>query len=232
MYYLHCLKCESTKSWNLCKTSFEALLCSGLIVVVRPRSPEQLYAAHPHFKSAEPHICCPRAVLQHLTRERFQHTSCIEPVMKMLYDWGWRSGNYINVSIELLERQEDKHWFLIVDKEVARARGILLWMYLCGDYIWTYLIINIPDPQNNQRRVRLRMLLIEFVFSGAWHYCDGGDLGAMVYVGYHQILYLPPQHTQYTSQPGVQDTKHKNNSDKCWPQHQKAHHHHLLLIFW
>ena len=131
--------------------------------------------------------------------------------MKMLYDWGWRSRNYINVSIELLERQEDKHWFLIVDKEADRGLGILLCIYV--GIIFELYLINIPDPQNNQRRVRLRMLLIEFVFSGAWHYCDGGDLGAMVYVGYHQILYLPP--AQYTSQPGGQDTEHKNNSDKC-----------------
>ena len=57
--------------------------------------------------------------------------------MKMLYDWGWRSRNYISVSIDLLERQEDKHWFLIVDKEADRALAGDTVMYLCGDYIWT-----------------------------------------------------------------------------------------------
>ena len=70
--------------------------------------------------------------------------------MKMLYDWGWRSRNYINVSIELLERQEDKHWFLIVDKEADRAQGILSCIYV--GIIFELYLTNIPDPQNNQRR--------------------------------------------------------------------------------
>ena len=70
--------------------------------------------------------------------------------MKMLYDWGWRSRNYISVSIDLLERQEDKHWFLIVDKEADRAQGILLCIYV--GIIFELYLINIPDPQNNQRR--------------------------------------------------------------------------------
>ena len=65
--------------------------------------------------------------------------------MKMLYDWGWRSRNYINVSIELLERQEDKHWFLIVDKEADRALGILSFFYV--GIIFELYLINIPDPQ-------------------------------------------------------------------------------------
>ena len=65
--------------------------------------------------------------------------------MKMLYDWGWRSRNYISVSIELLERQEDKHWFLIVDKEADRAQGILLCIYV--GIIFELYLINIPDPQ-------------------------------------------------------------------------------------
>ena len=85
---------------------------------------------------------------------------------------------------------------------------VFMWGLYLNCILSTYLIL-----KTIRGGVRLRMLLIEFVFSGAWHYCDGGDLGAMVYVGYHQILYLPP--TQYTSQPGGQDTEHKNNSDKC-----------------
>ena len=144
--------------------------------------------------------------------------------MKMLYDWGWRSRNYISVSIELLERQEDKHWFLIVDKEADRALGILLSIYV--GIIFELYLINIPDPQNNQRRVRLRMLLIEFVFSGAWHYCDGGDLGdGLCWISSNIIFTTTAQYTQ----PGGRDTEHKNNSDKCgklWPYH------HRLLIFW
>ena len=146
--------------------------------------------------------------------------------MKMLYDWGWRSRNYISVSIELLERQEDKHWFLIVDKEADRALGILLSIYV--GIIFELYLINIPDPQNNQRRGQTKDALdrvcVQWSLTLLWWWRPRRD--GLCWISSNIIFTTT---AQYTSQPGGQDSEHKNNSDKCgklWP------HHHRLLIFW